>query len=215
MNAHNIFVLQAGSELRSGVTSVTVTDTHYDGGFSSTGLFNYLCSSHFRVDAGPDEPDLTFEFVFRRCSWVDHAAWWTDMTITDGAIPVMPDNQIRLNSHYDTVSVVDSVAALGPPHGWDSYYGGLSMPQGSNLVERSRFERSGNPEPTAVGSAGFLVNPPPGGTTVPRFEFVSSEWHNNAAGFGAAVGVAFGSFDVQFRRCLFRCVFSIPGLSRR
>ena len=66
---------QHGEQPRAGVASTTVTNCHYDGGFSSAGVFPYAAASVYRVDGeGPDEPDATWALTYQGCDWVDHVS---------------------------------------------------------------------------------------------------------------------------------------------
>ncbi len=71
---HEIFRWAAlhGSQPRTGVASTTVTNCHYDGGYTSAGIFPFGAASAFRVDGeGPDEPDATWSVTYQGCDWVD------------------------------------------------------------------------------------------------------------------------------------------------
>ena len=64
--------------LRSGVASVRRTGTHYDGGFTSAGIFVYAVGTLTWVDgASVDEPDATWISSFEGSSHGDHAGWYS------------------------------------------------------------------------------------------------------------------------------------------
>ena len=66
---------QNGPELREGAATVTVTGTHYDGGWLSEGLFGWGVPTMLWVTAsGPDEPDAVWHATFEQNHWVDHGA---------------------------------------------------------------------------------------------------------------------------------------------
>ena len=57
-----------------GSASLTATDTHHDGGFTSAGLVGLTGSTMFGVDlAVRDEPDASWAATFQSCSWTDCA----------------------------------------------------------------------------------------------------------------------------------------------
>ena len=63
----------AGPELRVGESSYTETNSFYDGGFTSAGVFVYLVPYCLWVDGnGRVEPDAHWTWTLESCTFVDH-----------------------------------------------------------------------------------------------------------------------------------------------
>eukprot|EP01045_Picozoa_sp_COSAG04_P017206 COSAG04_NODE_1505_length_6506_cov_4.798335_5_plen_972_part_00 len=178
-----------GPALRSGVASVSSTGNRYDGG-SASGIFPFFGASFVRVDgAGLDEPDAHWSATHEGCSWVNHAAEFSTLTVFLGIYPVLADKQLRTEWKF-VDSVVSDAVTLSSMGEWSSC--AFVVAQGSVLVERSRFEKSGSFDPATTGYGGAshsLV--PPGGSIVPDIEFRGSDWIDNASGNGPAYYVSF------------------------
>eukprot|EP01045_Picozoa_sp_COSAG04_P012063 COSAG04_NODE_797_length_10240_cov_3.294547_5_plen_357_part_00 len=195
-----------GADRRFGVASLAITNSHWDGGFSSAGVFTYaLSGSVSYVDAnGEDEPDARWEVTSQGCDFVDHGGFYSVHTVCHRPWPILPDTQIRYDYTLADSVVTDSVG-MAPSDLFDATYIILSTPEGSYQVDRCRFERSGNFNPAAVaGTGGISLFPPPGGSYTVTFEFADSDWIGNAAGSGPAVYAVFGNYHLAFVRCLFR-----------
>ena len=159
------------------------TGNRYAGGYSSDGLFTFVIASFVRIDGdGPDEPDATWAATYRDCSWADHAATYVVVTVNLQVYPTLPDKQVRFHVNFFESSIVDSVAARTETSSYNTFgrYATIMMPQGSFLVDRCRFERNGNFDPTAGGTGGIKAGAPPGGSLVPSWEFANSEWVSNS-----------------------------------
>ena len=72
-------------------------------------------------------------------------------------------------------SISDSIGLDPSSSLLDSQYAGIELAQGSCLIERCRFERSGVFDSKAVGAGGVEVLAPTGGSTVPSWEFSNVE----------------------------------------
>lgn len=192
-----------GPQLRSGRASLTVTGNHYEGG-NSVGIFSYCIGSFFRVDGeGPDEPDASWISTYRECTWVDHAAFWMAATLWQGVYPIPTDTDLQIDLIQEDNSVTDSVVmATGPLQ--DSMYVLLMLAKGTARIDRCRFERSGNFDPSARGQ-GFTASAPPAGSLMTSWELRNSEWVRNAAGAGAAIYMGCCNFDLRVRHSVFRC----------
>ena len=59
-----------GPQLRAGLWSYSGTGNHYDGGYSSLGIFTHSSPVAVPYAIGQDlsEPDATYEATFRRCT---------------------------------------------------------------------------------------------------------------------------------------------------
>eukprot|EP01045_Picozoa_sp_COSAG04_P051978 COSAG04_NODE_21905_length_365_cov_0.503759_1_plen_58_part_10 len=57
---------------------MTTTNSYFEGGFNSAGVFAYgaAATQHCINGVGPDEPDATWDTTFRGCDYVDFAAWY-------------------------------------------------------------------------------------------------------------------------------------------
>jgi len=181
-----------------GEASLTVTDTYYDGGYTSAGIFDLCCGTHWRIEALGDQPNAVWKTRFERTDWVDQAAWHAA-----GALNVysaVSDQQLVLNANLIDSSIVDT---MGLNSGSTS--ASLAMVQGAAVVEGCRLARNGNFNPTAPLDRGGLKVQGSSSVHVPSYEFVSTEWVANNATHGPAVAVSAGSrFDLRFRQCLFR-----------
>ena len=63
----------AGPELRVGESSYTETNSFYDGGFTSAGIFTYIVPKALWVDGnGRVEPDAHWTWTLESCTFVDH-----------------------------------------------------------------------------------------------------------------------------------------------
>eukprot|EP01045_Picozoa_sp_COSAG04_P007883 COSAG04_NODE_422_length_14618_cov_11.903712_11_plen_1388_part_01 len=194
----------SGPTLRSGVASVRRMGNHYDGGFTSAGLFNYCCATGTFLDGtSPDEPDATWSASYEGCSTIDDASWWCSLAVLLQLWPALPDKLLRAEFSLVESSIADSVT-VATGHVVDGAYMVAHLAQGSYLIERCRFERSGNFDQNAVGAAGIVVSPPPGGAIVPSWEFSSSEWIGNAGGMAPAILMEYGNFYARVLRCVFR-----------
>ena len=165
-----------GPEVRSGITSATTTGSHYDGGYNSAGFFIWACGTLTLTDGdGPDEPDATWDVTYSGCDYIDHAGWWTACAIILQILPVMPDHDLHLNVNVFDTSLTDSVI-LDPGTWVDASYAVISTSVGYASTVRCRFERSGNFDQSLTGTGGFHAIVPAGGSIVPTYEFLDSEW---------------------------------------
>eukprot|EP01045_Picozoa_sp_COSAG04_P003494 COSAG04_NODE_143_length_23569_cov_6.195356_2_plen_749_part_00 len=151
-----------GPELRTGVTSVTVTDAYYDGGFSSDGIFTYAVPTEFWiVGTGAGEPGAMWNATWERAEWVDHGAFLTAQVIWV-VIPPLPDKQLEMNVNLLDISIEDSAITAGGVRGnLDGRTFEYIASTGAFVSKGSRVERcSGN---TPQGKGGATVKPPPAG----------------------------------------------------
>eukprot|EP01045_Picozoa_sp_COSAG04_P021668 COSAG04_NODE_2355_length_4284_cov_2.515173_1_plen_1336_part_01 len=194
----------SGPTLRSGVASARRTDNHYDGGFTSAGIFNYLVATITWVNADcPDEPDATWVGSYEGCTVDDHASWFGAFSVWSMVSPVLPDKLIRAEFKFVDSSITNSIV-LDPGTNFDGAYMCALLGQGSWLVDRGCFERSGNFDQNAVGQGGIVAYAPTAGSIVPSWEFSNSAWAGNAGGNGPAFYMVFGNFALRFFRCTFR-----------
>ena len=198
---------QVGPETRSGSTSVTNTGTHYDGGFTSEGIFVYQAATMFWITGTVDQPAAVWNCTWQQATWVDHAGLSMN-AFQVAAYPALPDKQIELNLNFLESSIEDTVSV---PGGLDDPYSGTyavyGAPRGTFLTRGCRFARCVSDG--SRGDGGLRIWLPIAGSSKPTMLFEGSEWIENAAGSGAAVFVDFGQVDVGFHRCLFRCVVAL------
>ena len=191
-----------GPELRTGATSVTVTDAYYDGGFSSDGIFTYAVPTEFWiVGTGASEPGATWNATWERAEWADHGAFLAAMMIW-AVNPSLPDIQLEINVNLLDVSMEDTVTAPGGVRGdLDGRIFEYIAPTGTFVSKGSRFERCGGNTPQ--GKGGATIKPPPAGALWLTARFENNEFVANTAGVGPGVYIVYGPADVDFRRCLF------------
>eukprot|EP01045_Picozoa_sp_COSAG04_P005881 COSAG04_NODE_280_length_18201_cov_5.871119_5_plen_201_part_00 len=185
-----------------GEASYTVTDTFYDGGHSSTGIFSYCCTTMFYINGGgPDAPNAVWTSTSQRTDYVDNAAW---TPAAPSSLHMPPLGLVRLNTNrLDSTLAEFSSPTTGPAN---DYITSNIMSLGTNLWERNRFERNGNMLADSIGKGGVWITAAPRGDPVPpRFEFSSSEWVGNAAGAGPGIYVMYSDLDLVLRQCIFRC----------
>ena len=126
--------------------SLTVTDAHHDGGFAS-GIFGFGNVFQFWIQpADVDEPDTDYSVALERCTWVDRAGVQGPSVAVLHVFPDIPDQSFRMDIDVVASSVADSVA-LSAGHIYDGGIMYAKNGRGNTLVERSRFERSGNFDP--------------------------------------------------------------------
>ena len=188
---------------RFGAYTVTHTGTHYDGGFSSAGVFAYGGATAVWVEAGNpvNEPNFAVTLTWRQASWIDHAAWLSPITTAFVVYPPVPDKELEMHMNLLDSSIEDSNTVRGGSAA-DGCYALNDAIQGSFLTKGSRFAR--NTAVTAAGEGGIKSFSPPSGSLMPTMKFEDNAWLANVAGSGPAVFVTFGQVDVQFKRCLFR-----------
>eukprot|EP01045_Picozoa_sp_COSAG04_P005864 COSAG04_NODE_279_length_18210_cov_5.657225_1_plen_1569_part_10 len=196
---------RSGPEPKTGLTSISHTRTHYDGGHKSAGIFSYAVPTGIWITPLDSEPDAVWDATWQQATWVDHGAIWFP-GIFFNVYPVLPDLQLRLNANLVESSIVESITVQPRPSKDDGTYLWYSIPVGESRATRCRFARNGvwaDSGAGAVGEGGVVVNSPPGGSLVPTLVFDGSEWTGNANAMGPAVYVRYGQIDVRFRRCMF------------
>ena len=167
--------MQAGPDVRVGAASLTLARNHYDGGFSTAGIFSLGLPTLVWIDGqGPDEPDAAWAVTVQQCEWVDHAAWLS-VELVFVLYPALPDKHLRLDLDFVDSSISDSVT-LSTGSWVDGTHIAQTLPKGSVRYARARFERSGNFDSAAVGTGGLFTQGPPAGSIVPSIEFTASEW---------------------------------------
>ena len=105
---------QSGPELRTGAISVTTTGTHYDGGWTSAGIFGfYTCPTNvWLTGSGPDEPEAVWNFKREQATWIDHGAFFITAPLLD-VYPALPDKHLAYNFELLDSSVRNSVNVPG------------------------------------------------------------------------------------------------------
>eukprot|EP01045_Picozoa_sp_COSAG04_P016301 COSAG04_NODE_1348_length_7133_cov_93.966022_3_plen_177_part_00 len=161
--------------MRAGAASLTLARNHYDGGFSTAGIFSYALPTLVWIDGmGPDEPDAAWAATVQQCQWVDHAAW-ASVELVFVLYPTLPDKHLRLDLDFVDSSISNNVNLASGT--WiDGTHIAQTLPKGSVRYARARFERSGNFDSAAVGTGGLFTQGPPAGSIVPSIEFTASEW---------------------------------------
>ena len=198
-----------GPQRRVGVASLTHTGNHYDGGFSSEGIFTIYVVTYFvRPGGQPGDPDALWEGTFRDGTWSDFASLIAPAALFLGVWPNGGGTQARFNTFVED-SVITDVVALAAGSRVDGMYAN-AWPTAGGVCQftRTRFERSGIFDPAAIGTGGIEVQGPTAGSTsdVAIIEFEATDFEGNAAGSGAAFFVALGQSDIRVRQCMFRYV---------
>eukprot|EP01045_Picozoa_sp_COSAG04_P002616 COSAG04_NODE_97_length_26459_cov_6.507246_4_plen_1426_part_00 len=158
----------------------------------------------FGVNGGaPDEPDALWIRTVTNTHYTDHASW-----VAPGVVNVVWPNaagkQLRLDTTFEDSSISGNIA-LGSNSRLDGIYLFVWPNVGFFRASRARFERSGNFQDGAVGTAGSQLVGPVGDASVSSaFEFSETEWFENSAGTGGAIYVALGLSDVRLWRCVLR-----------
>ena len=188
---------------------MTITNCHYDGGYSSAGVYSFAVASAFRLDGeGPDEPDATWEVTYQGCDFVDHASFIGLAALWTATFPTTMDKQLRFYVNFIDSSITDAVT-VDPNSNLAGIYRANYLSQGAIRHTRSRFARSGCFDPgdgiSSVG--GHLLTAPPSGSIAPDFEYSNVDWVGNAAPLGPAVLALMGTYSLLFRQCLLRCAY--------
>ena len=190
-------------ELRVGAARVTHTGVHYDGGYSTEGIFAYAADplTCWVTGTEPDQPDAVWNFTWQQADWVDHAGMATT-TVEWVVTPPLPGKQLEMNVNLLEVTIEEDVPIVG-----SSQQGHVAIQNvcGTSLIRGSRFARNPSAAGEFLSRGGFVLTVPTQGTLQPTFLFEDSTFSDNVAGWGAAVYVDYGQYDLRFRRCLFRC----------
>ena len=166
---------------RAGLAELSVTNSHWDGGWSTEGLFTYSCPGSFvTVDGNAqDEPDALWRWTFQGCDFVDlgafYAPWATLHTI---GVVASDDKHLLLDYSFTDSTVTDAVN-IRPGDLFDASYFWSVAPKGTLHIERCRFERNGNFDENSAGQGGATLTTPPGGSLIPSYQFTSVEWVGN------------------------------------
>eukprot|EP01045_Picozoa_sp_COSAG04_P005276 COSAG04_NODE_242_length_19007_cov_3.089433_8_plen_1575_part_00 len=200
----------------------TQTDTHYDGGFTSTGIFAYAAISYFLYVFEDDAPDASYIATVQRCTWIDHAAY-IGASVIINAGGVWPDTPAQYHAEFEDCSLTDTVNLATGDATFDGMYFIIGLDQTNTAaMTRFRFTRNGNSNPAATAPGGVgHVFVSSGSFPAPQVEYTNVEWVGNSAHSGPCGSVLQGRFVLRYRLCMFRdnvafssaAALSIPGLS--
>ena len=185
-----------GSEQHAGLTTFTQTDTHYYGGYSTTGLFSLAGISWHCVLLSKPAPDAKWEFSFERSSWEDHAALFINFIAAGASIGTM-------DLSWTDCSVTDCVTMMTGMGARDSQVW-EQLPSDAVSIKRSSFSGNGNYNSDAVGPGGVGLEDALA-SGVPAVDVVSTVFVGNAGGTGPAFSCHDQAMrDLRITGCLFR-----------
>ena len=96
-----------GPERRSGFSSIVHTSSHYDGGFSTEGLYAMISSGIIFGDSD-DDPDATTNILYDRTTFVDHASALWGHALAIEIWPPQSDQGRRFNLHLRDFEMTES-----------------------------------------------------------------------------------------------------------
>ena len=182
-----------------------MTGNHYDGGWTSAGIFMfYNLPTMFWVDgSGADEPDAIWNGRWEQATWVDHAASFMN-AMCFNVYPVIPDTPLKMNLEMidSTLEGFVNVPGSASNSRYDGNYLNYAGVLGSWRTRGCRFTR--NAGDGTPGQGGISIMSPPGGSLTPTMAFEDSIWTENLSGSGPAIFVYYGQTDLRVRRCFFR-----------
>ena len=104
---------------------MTVTRAHYDGGWSTDGIFCYVAPTAMWVTgSGRDDPDAVWNATWQQSTWEDHAGAFLVAPFWS-IYPAFPDKQLGSNIKLIEISVEDHVTLPIIP---TDQYDGVRLP---------------------------------------------------------------------------------------
>eukprot|EP01043_Picozoa_sp_COSAG02_P035309 COSAG02_NODE_2520_length_8610_cov_4.542474_5_plen_1472_part_00 len=175
---------------------------HYDGG-GTEGILSIIPIAHMNYDTS-DDPESVSNVTLEGTTAVDHAmVVWSVVLYLGHWPPIRNDYGLQYHVHLIDHNLAGTLMlTVG-----DQYDTPFVIDMGLHtLVERSRFENNGPIVEGSVGTGGWTIYRPssvlPG--YWPTVRFVNTEFIQNRATHGAAVGVIDGLVDLSFDSCVFR-----------